>query len=361
MINKVSNPIIFFDESGNTGPNLLDRSQPVFTLASCSFTIQDAEQLLKLTGSRSTHEVHFKRLRRRKSGQDGILRLMSSELLTASNIQISLFNKDFMVVTKIVDILIEYMMHCNGDDLYLNGRNIALSNMLYYCLPVFCNPDAVENMYKYFVAMIKSQTTDSIEQFYNSVINLKIGLIDKKYERNINLILDTKKYAFNALKHIDKTAMDPSIPALFGHCINWGEIYPSGFDIVHDDSQPVEKQKSMFLKYMDWTKDEIELGYDRRKFKLPLKAMSLNFSQSHLHPQLQVADIIASSFAHWASGICRGEQNDFLFLELCKLDLDRFVGTNKVWPTKDVSPEALGTVHNGGLNAANHIPVFLQN
>jgi tRNA pseudouridine-54 N-methylase len=31
-------PIIYFDESGNTGSNLLDKDQPVFTLASCKFS-----------------------------------------------------------------------------------------------------------------------------------------------------------------------------------------------------------------------------------------------------------------------------------------------------------------------------------
>ncbi|WP_432706847.1 DUF3800 domain-containing protein [Klebsiella pneumoniae] len=34
-------PNIYFDESGNTGSNLLDPNQPVFSLASCSFSDND--------------------------------------------------------------------------------------------------------------------------------------------------------------------------------------------------------------------------------------------------------------------------------------------------------------------------------
>ncbi|WP_439845226.1 DUF3800 domain-containing protein [Aeromonas veronii] len=39
-------PTIFFDESGNTGSNLLDPDQPVFTLSSCIFSDKESEMLL---------------------------------------------------------------------------------------------------------------------------------------------------------------------------------------------------------------------------------------------------------------------------------------------------------------------------
>ncbi|HGY8407379.1 TPA: hypothetical protein ACNTEZ_005212, partial [Escherichia coli] len=114
-------------------------------------------------------------------------------------------------------------------------------------------------------------------------------------------------------------------------------------------------------QFMDWSQSDVELGYDRRKFNLPLEGKSLIFANSEEHLQLQVSDIIASSFSYWAAGVSRGETEDYLFLELNKLNLDRFIGNNKIWPTMDITPEELGTVHTGGLNAANNIPFFLQN
>lgn len=44
-------PNIYFDESGNTGSNLLDPNQPVFSLASCSFSDNDARNLIGLLNS----------------------------------------------------------------------------------------------------------------------------------------------------------------------------------------------------------------------------------------------------------------------------------------------------------------------
>ena len=354
-------PTIYLDESGNTGSNLLDTNQPVFTLASCMFSNEESQKLLELVDSNSPHEAHFKNLRRRKSGQDGIVRLMSNKLVDLKNVKISIFLKEFMITAKIVDILIEHVMHLKGEDLYLNGRNIALSNMLYYCLPTFFDSDLVQSMYQCFVIMIREQDQESIDNFYQSVENVRKSSSDDKYNGNVDLILDTKIFVYDALKNIDKSCLDPSIPSLFSHCVLWGEAYPKGFHIIHDDSHSIEKQRLLFAQFMDWTQAEVELGYDRRKYKLPLKGKSFKFASSDQHSQLQVSDIIASSFSYWAAGVSRGEEEDYLFLELNKLNLDRFIGHNKIWPTKDVTPEDLGTVHDGGVNAANYTPFFLHN
>lgn len=361
MREKNKTPHIYFDESGNTGSNLLDNNQPVFTLASCKFTTKESERLLELVGSKSPTEAHFKNLRRRKSGQDGIIRLMSDKIINIRNIKVNIFLKEFMITTKIVDILIEHMMHLAGKDLYINGRNIALSNMLYYCLPVFCDEKLVRDMYESFVSMIRTQSEEDITRFYSDVENLKRSCREKSFERNINLILDTKLCVHDALNGIDKNALDPSIPALFSQCVRWGDEYSKGFHIVHDNSHCIEKQTLLFSLFMDWTQNETTYGYDRRKFNLPLKGKSLKFANSEEYTQIQVADIIASSFSYWAAGVSRGETEDYLFLELNKLNLDRFIGHNKIWPTMDFTPEELGTIHDGGINAADHIPSFLKN
>ena len=83
LLEKQKIQTVYIDESGNTGSNLLDFDQPVFTLASCMFSDQEARRLLDLVDCKSSHEVHFKSLKRRKAGQDGIVRLMSSKLLDA--------------------------------------------------------------------------------------------------------------------------------------------------------------------------------------------------------------------------------------------------------------------------------------
>jgi|GEM_PF-356701 len=350
---------IFLDESGNTGSNIIDENQPIFTLSACKYTEQEALRLIELTGSRSPKEAHFKQLKRKKSGQDGMVRLMKHSLINKSRVKVESFHKKFMVTTKIVDLLIEHMMHLKGQDLYLNGANIALSNMWFYCLPTLCGEETVHKMYKSFVKMIKFQTIDFIEQFYSDVEALHDTCSSDSFRADIDMILSTKYIIADALDGIEKEALDPSIPALFCQCLNWGEVHPKGFHVIHDDSQTLEKQKSLFAQFMDWTQDTIELGYDRRKFNLPLKGKSLKFSSSEKYPQLQVADIIASCLAYWASGVSRDEKDDYFFLELNKLGLDKLTTKNKIWPTQDVTPKSLGTVYDGGINPVDNMAHFL--
>lgn len=351
---------IFLDESGNTGSNIIDENQPIFTLSGCKFSEQEAIRLIELTGSKSPIEAHFKKLKRRKSGQDGIIRLMKHSLINSDRVRVELFHKKFMVTTKIVDLLIEHMMYLKGQDLYINGANIALSNMWFYCFPTFCGEEQVQSMYVSFVKMIQEQTEDKIEKFYSNVEELLKTCIHEGFKNDIGMILSTKSIIHDALDGIEKEALDPSIPALFCQCLNWGEVHPKGFHIIHDDSQTLEKQKSLFAQFMDWTQDSIELGYDRRKFNLPLKGKSLTFSSSDQYAQLQVADIVASSFSYWASGVSRGETEDYLFLELNKLGFDKLTTKNKIWPTQDVTPKDLGTEYNGGLNPADSMANYLM-
>jgi hypothetical protein len=364
IANKASESLkiatIFLDESGNTGSNIIDENQPIFTLSGCKFTEQEAVRLIELTGSRSPKEAHFKQLKRKKSGQDGMVRLMKHSLINKNRVQVELFHKKFMVTTKIVDLLIEHMMHLKGQDLYLNGANIALSNMWFYCLPTFCGEEQVLKMYKSFVKMIKFQTDEYIEEFYSDVAKLNDTCSSDDFKSDIAMILSTKSIIQDALDGIEKEALDPSIPALFCQCLNWGDVHPKGFHIIHDDSQTLEKQKSLFAQFMDWTQDTIELGYDRRKFNLPLKGKSLKFSSSEEYIQLQVADIIASSLAYWANGVSKGETVDYFFLELNKLGLDKLTTKNKIWPTLDVTPKSLGTEYDGGVNPADNMAHFLM-
>lgn len=351
---------IFLDESGNTGSNIIDENQPIFTLSGCKFTEKEALRLIELTGSRSPKEAHFKQLKRKKSGQDGMVRLMKHSLINKNRVRVELFHKKFMVTTKIVDLLIEHMMHLKGQDLYLNGANIALSNMWFYCLPTFCGEEPVLKMYKSFVKMIKFQTDEFIEQFYSDVETLNDTCSSDGFKNDIDMILSTKSIIHDALDGIEKEALDPSIPALFCQCLNWGDVHPKGFHIIHDDSQTLEKQKSLFAQFMDWTQDTIELGYDRRKFNLPLKGKSLKFSSSEEYAQLQVADVIASCLAYWANGISKGEKDDYFFLELNKLGLDKLTTKNKIWPTLDVTPKSLGTEYDGGVNPADNMAHYLM-
>ncbi|CFB71320.1 DUF3800 domain-containing protein [Yersinia enterocolitica] len=352
-------PDIFFDESGNTGGNLLDAEQPFFTLGSCKVSHNDALKALELTGSKSPNEAHFKTLRRRKSGQDGIIRLLESKYVSEENVKIFLVDKNYMLTTKIVDVLIENWSHNRGIDIYINGQNLALSNLFYFCLPVFCGDEHTDMMYANFIKMIKLQSEESIEEFYMSVDKLKELSTDIRFVETIERISTTKEDINEILEGTDKSTLDPSIPALFKHCIEWDKKFPSGYYIKHDDSKAITEQKEIFDKFMNLSKSTEIYGYDRRTFSLPIKARSLSFHSSEEYPQLQIADIVSGAAAYYVNCLKKQTLDDYFYNELKRINIDKYFNDMVIWPTSYVSPEDLGTVYTGGINAADGVAQFL--
>ena len=53
----MTTPIIFFDESHNTGSYLLDANQPIFTLASVDYNPNECAELLSLVSSHQDSEA----------------------------------------------------------------------------------------------------------------------------------------------------------------------------------------------------------------------------------------------------------------------------------------------------------------
>ena len=257
---------IYMDESGNTGSNLMDFSQPIFSLASCNFSDEDAKRLIGLLGSDFTKEAHFKNLRRRKIGQDGIIRLMSDPLINTDNIYINIVHKEFMIITKIVDILVEQMMYFRGIDFYRDGRNIAFSNLLFYCFNSFCDKALVFEMYESFLLMIKNGSPENIRGFYEKVKVVMKNSSHEGFKDDVGLILSTGEMIGDILDGVEKDSLDPSIPSLFLHCVRWGKKHPTGFNVFHDNSLALERKRAFLSCFMDWTQDDIVVGYDRRKF-----------------------------------------------------------------------------------------------
>lgn len=352
-------PQLFFDESGHTGHNLTDLDQPIFTLAGTVHSAAEAEKLLKLLNCNSPIEAHFKRLKKTKSGREGIAKFLNSPLINFDCVKVELVNKDFFITGKIVDLLVETMLHARGVDLYINGQNIALANMLHYCMPQFCGQENVTQMQQAFVLMIRDRTETQITHFYDMLERMKSCCSYVEFHKTLNLLLDTKDEIADILTGIDKSALDPSIPAFFSQCVLWGDVYTKGFHIIHDDSKSIERQRESLKLFMDLRKKSIEIGYDRRKFKLPIKGLSFNFASSHEHPQIQVADIISSATSYWAGCKAKGQTDDELYEILDKSNIPKLISKNRIWPSTNISPTELKTVYSGGLNPANSTASFL--
>ena len=106
--------VVYFDESGNTGQDLLNRDQPVFALASVHFEPETQAELAAIfAGTRAT-ELKYSALKRNSRGQQMVLEFLRHSAVTAASVKVALIDKRFMLYAKLVDVVHERLAHAQG-------------------------------------------------------------------------------------------------------------------------------------------------------------------------------------------------------------------------------------------------------
>jgi len=342
-------PLVAFDESGNSGANLFDPNQPVFVLSSVHLVDDAAAQLI---GTR-TGEIKFAKLRRSNGGRCRILDLLNSPLLRKERILLSAFHKPFMAMTKLVDLLIEPMFYESGIDVYERGMNISLANLLYFTMPVSIGRAQFDILQAAFVEMIRSPSVGNIDRFYGLVADTCQRLRHLSFVPYLKMLLATRWVAQEYMAEWDASDLDPAVPAFADHASTWTERLGTTFTIIHDSSKPLARERLVLEAMMSITDEQVQIGYDRRKKVFPIRATGIEFCDSFRHPQIQIADVLASSTAYCLRAMLRGGGDPFVQDLLRTHALSCSI--HRVWPAMKFSPEDLGTTEVGGIDPNQYV------
>lgn len=350
---------IYCDEAGNTGANLLDPEQPFFVLASNDFSVAEANALLEHVRSSQGGEPKFSTLRRRPEGIARIIRLLADPLLNQDRVRISVFHKRHMVVSKLVDLIAENLIHHVGGDLYERGGNIAMANLLYFCMPTFCGEDTTNTFLQRFVELIRFGPKEHKTPFYKAGREMLNSCKSEKFKSD--LMFFTEPALFDIwYNNFDWSALDPAIPALFSLIVDWGARKADRFHVLHDHSKPILASQQTFEEMMAGAGEgSFSIGTDRRKIMFPLRANLLSQGDSSENPQLQVADLCAGAINHFYKLHVKDERDE-LAAAVDSLNCLEW-GNNFVLPQPDVTPEKMGTAVVDGSNAVNAMAMFLFN
>lgn len=340
----MSIPEVAFDEAGNTGANLLDSAQPCFALASVHLSDQEASTILEPVMGRGASEAHFAALKRRQAGRQGILKVLASPLLTEKRAKIELTHKPYMVVTKLVDLLLEELFYREGINLSEKGGNIALANVLYYCIPVFCGKTQFLRLQQSFVDMVRSKSLSAISDFYAAVKEVGRKCRDSQLIPILYLLAATRGIVRNQLDRCSHTELDPATTSLLHLSGIWSDQFAQPFSIIHDRSKSIDFDKDLIEALMDPSGPNIRVGMDRRVAPLFIKATGVSLVDSQDSKQIQVADILAGATSYLFGGIAQGPAGREFYQDLkesFRHDLISMSGS--IWPTPEVTPAALGT------------------
>lgn len=350
---NLNEPIIAFDESGNTGSDLLDEDQPVFILASVKLTIQQATDLKSIVQTQSK-ELKFTRLKKYQKYHSQIISLLNNDLISDETIKIALFHKEYCIWVHTVDRLIEPLAYEDGFDFYENGLNLAFTNLLFYCTPTLCNKEIYEQYKIDFIELFKKRDKESAVNFYNTVQKLIRSSKTKDFASTLSPILASQKIIQDILKDWDTNNFDSTLSGFINLIDYWGRKTDKIFYAFVDNSKPLNHFKHLVDKVKNIYIQQQEIGTDRRTLQLPLKLIDINFVDSKDNVVVQIADIIAGAANHYYRALANEKFKDELSEIIGKTKLIELLHS-PVWPHQAFTPEALNTTHNGGTNLVDSL------
>jgi hypothetical protein len=352
-MNLLLSDMVYFDEAGNTGPNLLDKDQPTYLLLSHNYSKSEVNEILGvLLEVTKAKELHFKKLKRDSRSRQAIISCINHPLVKKDRVFQYVAHKEFMVVIQIVDQLIEHVLHHNGIDIYKGGLNISTANILYLMGNNVWDRQLFTDMCSKFVVWMRTKERHNGIAFYVSAQNLYSSLKHKKDKLLVSFILESLPLVQEIMPAVGKYTLDATLSCFNSHCHHWAGIYKEPFDVVVDNSKQIEYWEDM-IKFLTESLPEQEVGFGSRKHKYPLLIKSLKMQPSDSSLQIQLADIFGSALNYCYSQMATGHVDDFAQ----EIDKSLLLQTSRavMWPGKEMTPEELNMEDETGINPLDFI------
>ncbi len=287
--------MLYFDEAGNSGDNLLDLNQPSYTLVSHNFTEQEANFILAhLLSITSADELHFKKIRKSGAQKKALIKCFNNELIEDNRIRFFVVHKEFHIAINIVDRLIETVFHHAGADISKNEYNILTANLLHATGTQVWDYVLYRTMCSCFVNWVRSRSGTDAKYFYDAVLALYKATQDRDHHELLSYILESHKYYQEIVSGFEKFMLDPTLPCFVSHCHSWSTKGKGPLDITFDNTHSINYWRGM-IDFLTNDVPDTEAGHGSRKHNLRLNINSFITGDSKAHRSLQLADMFASS------------------------------------------------------------------
>lgn len=348
---------IFLDECGYTGEDLLNRDQPIFTLASLNLPESECQELKKLFfGKVQSVELKYSSLSRRPKQQQMILRFLNELSQNPGLVKFSHAHKQYVLVTKMVEMLVEPAYYEVDLDLYDKGGNIALANLLFHTLPVFGGKDLFDKLLANFQLMMRLRTKEAYQSFFEL-------LTSESYSEDLCELLN-----FFRMSHIHfgrellntKDNLEIAVSCTLALMFSWRQDIEDDIILVHDRSSAMAKQKQIWDTVVDPNVEPVEVGYDRRKVSFPIRVIETCSEDSKCWSGLQLVDILAGAFTDCIKWLLEGkDESNHFGRDLIEIISNSFISYS-IWPEMKFTPQVLDTVEGNAISPHDHFVELLM-
>ncbi|MBV8273387.1 MAG: DUF3800 domain-containing protein [Cupriavidus sp.] len=286
---------VYCDESGNTGVDLLNKDQPVFALATTTISESDARRILAKLLVKGQPEAKYARLRSRPNGQQALLEVFSDPIFDRHNLKVHVIDKRFYLISHLIDKVIETITYEAGGDLYAGNGHVSLANLWFYTGHHILPGGHWDRVLDAFLQAIRNRSEDAYENFDTVVAEAyEAAPPDERFFVSPLRMAEGRLPDFLGV-YSNLAVFDPAVDAFTALIQAWMSQEDGRFDITHDRSKPMKRNEEFLRVLMNPEVDVRKIGYGARQAELPLRISNLTFGESHLIPQLQIADIFAGA------------------------------------------------------------------
>lgn len=285
---------IFFDESGNTGSDLLGKDQPIFALASTCMEDAVAQRLIAPLKRQGQREAKYSKLKNSSFGQAALVEFLSAPELSLSTAKFAQTDKLYYLITHLVDKLIEPTLYENGLDLYARDAHVGLTNVWYYAGKTAFPNGHWEKVLLAFERAVRCPTNSNFSDFDATLLRASHFTPYDSRDFATGLLMASGRLEEFIGVFRGGVVFDPA-PDLFTAMIHrWMDDYPGRFAVTHDKSKPLARNEAFFRALIVDAPSRV-IGYGARQVEMPLRVNEFTFGDSCDHAQLQVADVIAGA------------------------------------------------------------------
>lgn len=316
------------DESGNEGENLSRAGSRIFAHAGISIGQSDAAAIMaEVRRQLGTKVGELKSSMLLDAVNRDVLERLLDEPRLTGMVNIHLTDKRYFVNGKIVDMIVETVLHDRGHNLYRHGRAREMAHVLFVDGPLQLGPDwdkAVDEFNTMLRVAVRTGTKATLDDFYQTLDTLRphaagklatiLRLVHAGRDEAAELIANMKTTS------LDYLALDPTFAALATVVRTWHDRAGMPIRVIHDETSLLTPRriKTMQNGLADPAVLEVDLT--------PVTLHSVELVDSKIDPRIQVADLLAGA-ARVIAADALADAADVALVE----KLRPFVDPNSVW------------------------------
>ncbi len=301
---------IYCDESGFTGGNLLDEDTPFFAYATVAVSHEEAKEFVSgvmRDYKVQTSELKFQKLIKYSRGRQAITHILKTFTPRA---KVSVNHKKYNLACKFYEYIFEPAIASKSSIFYAMDFHKFISHLLYFHFEQ--KSEYASAIFDDFYNLMKAKDDDGLLYLFGSpdLPNISAEL------RTIMMFCMSQRGTINAeldsLKGtgVGKWILDLTNSALVALLSEWGKEYDQ-LCVFCDSSKPLQDQVEIYQAmvnreeklFLDLGKRECAVTFNLDKPPLLVNSIS--------HPGIQIADILAGTFAFVLRENSKGNHNSY--------------------------------------------------